>query len=118
MKAPSRLLFALFLLLTPALARAQTRNSGYWNLETNLITRDFTVVRFYNAQDQLVYEERLSRLCLDLSRGSGVSRRAVRQLNTALHQVLLNPQQAAQTTAWLDQTLGQNRRLQRTYAVR
>lgn len=29
-------------------------SGGYWNLETNLTTRDYTLVRFYNAHDQLV----------------------------------------------------------------
>ncbi|OON69429.1 hypothetical protein [Hymenobacter sp. CRA2] len=112
------LLIACFCLL-PALVHAQqVPQGGYWNLETNLITRDHTVVRFYDAQDQLVYETRLNDLCLDLSRGNGLCRRTAQKLNLALQTVLLNPRGAEQAVAALSQQLGQNRRVQRIYAVR
>lgn len=85
---------------------------SYWNLETNNLTRDYTIVRFYNNQDQLVYEERLDDLCLDLSK----RRRASRQLAGALQQVLR--ERAAYTSGTLlAQQLAAKPRLQRAFAV-
>ncbi|TGE20219.1 hypothetical protein [Hymenobacter elongatus] len=92
--------------------------AGYWNLETNLLTRDYTIIRFFNDQHELVYEERLDNLCLDLSKGTGLCRRTARQLNVALHHVLRDPNNARQTTTQLALELGQSRRVQRVYAVR
>jgi hypothetical protein len=111
----------LFLLLISGLAQAQQSAPalpGYWNVETNLTTRDYTVVRFFNDQDQLVYEERLPNLCLDLSSGRPLCRRTMTQLNLALQQVLSKPDQASANPTLLAQQLGQNRRVQRVYAVR
>ncbi|MCB2376614.1 hypothetical protein LGH70_03415 [Hymenobacter sp. BT635] len=117
--------FLLAALLLPAsLAFAGPRpprsvpSQGYWNVETNLTTRDYTIIRFYNDQDQLVYEERIDNLCLDLSSGSGLCRRTANQLNSALRQVLLNPAAPQQNPTLLAQQFGQNRRVQRVYAVR
>jgi hypothetical protein len=115
-----RLSTLLVLLFLATLAQAQTRPAvlpGYWNVETNLTTRDYSIVRFYNAQDQLVYEERVADLCLDLSRNTGC-RRVRRQLNDALQLALRNPTTIAQTPTMLAQQLGQSRRVQRTYASR
>lgn len=112
------------LLLAAPLASAGPRPDrsapaqGYWNVETNLLTRDYTVIRFFNNQDQLVYEERIDNLCLDLSSGSGLCRRTANQLNVALRQVLLNPAAPQQNPTMLAQQLGQSRRVQRVYAVR
>lgn len=120
----SLLSLVLFFLLLAAPTQAQTRRAaqpalaGYWNLETNLATRNYTIVRFYNDQQELLYEERLTGLCLDLSRGNGLCQRTARQLNGVLAQVLSNPSTAAQTMGALAQQLGQNRRVQRVYAVR
>ncbi|MCB2408797.1 hypothetical protein [Hymenobacter lucidus] len=113
----------LFFLLLSTLAQAQTTaarlpQGGYWNVETNLATRDYTIIRFYNNQDQLIYEEKLPNLCLDLSRGTSLCRRTIGQLNGALQQVLHDPATASQTTTLLAGQLGQNRRVQRVYAVR
>ena len=92
---------------------------GYWNTEINRTTHDYTIVRFYNGQDQLVYEERLPRLCLDLGRGSRRCRqRTSRQLTQALQLALHDPTHAAQATAWLTQQLGQDHHAARLYAVR
>ncbi len=119
---PFRLISVVFLLLISPLARAQSRPAasdlpGYWNVETNLTTRDYTIVRFYNGQDQLAYEERLPGLCLDLSHRSGLCRRTSRQLNAALQQVLRAPA-AGQAPDLLARQFGQNRRVQRVYAAR
>ncbi|HEX8429151.1 hypothetical protein [Hymenobacter sp.] len=115
------LTFSLFLLISsPTWAQtppAAPTLPGYWNLETNLTTRNYTIVRFYNHQDQLVYEEQLDNLCLDLGKGNGRCRRTTRQLNTALQRVLRNPSTTTEATL-LAAELGGNRRVQRLYAVR
>ncbi|HEX8350833.1 MAG TPA: hypothetical protein VF598_12795 [Hymenobacter sp.] len=113
----------LFLCLVSTMTQAHTRPieaalPGYWNIETNLTTRDYTIVRFYDGQDQLAYEERLPNLCLDLSRTTGICRRTARQLNVALQQVLRNPALGAQSATLLAQQFSVDRRLQRAYAVR
>lgn len=115
-------LSALFVcLLFATLAHAQMQPAavlpGYWNIETNLTTRDYTIVRFYNGQDQPVYEERLDNLCLDLSRRPRQSRRTKNQLGIALQQVLRDPA-SAQPATLLAQQLGEGRRVPRVYAAR
>lgn len=113
------LLFALSLVLLVATqSRAQVRATesslpGYWNIETNSKTRDYTIIRFFNNQDQLVYEERLNDLCLDLSKG----RRTSRQLASVLHHVLR--ERAVYTSGTLlAQQLAAKPRFQRAFAVR
>lgn len=92
---------------------------GYWNLEINLTTHDYTIVRFYDGHDQLVYEERLPGLCLNLAKGPRRCRQHTsQQLTLALQQVLRDPAHAALATAALTRQLGQDRREQRLYAVR
>lgn len=117
-----RLSLLLFLFSVSPLAQAQapaasSARAGYWNVETNLTTRDYTIVRFYNGQDQLVYEETLPNLCLNLAARRGPCHRATRQLNLALQQVLRDPA-AGQDNTLLAQQLGQSHRVQRVYAVR
>ncbi len=115
-----RLSLGLLLLLS-TLAHAQSQPvapAGYWNVETNRTTRDYTIVRFYNAQDQLVYEERLSGLNLDLRKGNRCCRRTSQQLNVALAAVLRDPAAARRDAGLLAQQFGQDRRVQRVYAVR
>ena len=123
MKTPSclRLACGLLLLLGSLASHAQQLSHptqpGYWNLEINRTTRDYTIVRFYDGQDRLVHEERLAGLCLDLARPGRRSRRTADQLNQALARVLRDPA-AALAPAMLAQQLGQNRRLQHLYASR
>lgn len=110
----------LLLASTPGLAQPhapQPPELGYWNIETNLTTRDYTIVRFYNGHDQLVYEERLPGLCLDLRKGNGLCRRTTRQLTAALRQVLRDAASRESATL-LTQQFSQSRRFQRAYAVR
>ena len=97
------LIFCLSLVLlffvstaAPAQDRPAAPTAGYWNVETNRTTRDYTIVRFYDGQDQLVYEERLAAY-FDLARPGHRTRRARRQLTAALQRVLRNPTTAAQT---------------------
>lgn len=114
--------WALFFMVahrSQAQAAPSTDLPGYWNTEISLTTRDYTIVRFYDGQDQLVYEERLPRLCLNLSKGSRRCRqRTSRQLTQALQLALHDPAHAAQATAWLTQQLGQDHREARLYAGR
>ena len=115
-----RLSLGLFLLLA-SLAHAQSQlavQAGYWNVETNRTTRDHTIVRFYNAQHQLAYEERLDGLNLDLRKGNRCCRRTSQQLNVALAAVLREPAAARRDAGLLAQQFGQDRRVQRVYAVR
>lgn len=102
----------------PSAQAQQPAPAGYWNLETNLTTRDYTVVRFYNSQHELVHEELLNNLSIDLSKGTGLCRRTAHRLDVALQNVLANPAQAAEASARLAAQLGQNRRTVRVYAVR
>ncbi len=120
-KLPCLCLAFGLLLFTPRWACAQTQTAdlpGYWNLETNLTTHDYTIVRFYNGQDQLVAEQRLPCLCLNLGKGSAHRQKTMRQLTLALQQVLHDPASGDQVAAHLAQQLDQRRRVQRVYAVR
>jgi len=91
---------------------------GYWNLEINRTTRDYTIVRFYDGQDRLVYETRLDGLCLDLSQGPAPRRRrTAASLSLALQAVLLDPANASQTVAGLAQQFDQHGRALQRYAV-
>ena len=51
-------------------------------------------MRFYNGQDQLVYQERLA-ACFDLARRGHRSRRTSRWLTAALQRVLRDPRGGA-----------------------
>ena len=112
------LLFCAFSVLVHAQQPAAPAQPGYWNVETNLATRDYTIVRFYNGQDQLVYEERLNDLSLDLRKGNRFCRRTAQQLNGTLKTVLRDPAAARRDAGLLAQQFGQDRRVQRLYAVR
>lgn len=113
------LLAGCLLAATSAAGQAPpVRTSGYWNLETNLTTHDYTVVRFYNQQHELVYTERLNNLCLDLSQGGRRCRRTARHLDAALQQLLRKPGLASQSPTLLAAEFGQNRWVQRAYASR
>ncbi|WP_201981802.1 hypothetical protein [Hymenobacter rubidus] len=113
-------LLFLFLLAAP-LAQAQTPATialpGYWNVETNLTSRDYTTVRFYSAQDQLVYEETLPDRCPNLARHPAQRRRTAQRLNLVLQQVLRDPT-AGQANTLLAQQFGPSRRTPRVYAAR
>ena len=50
-------------------AQAQeSANEPYWVTESNAVSRDYTIVRFYNPQHQLIYEEKLEGVYLDATR--------------------------------------------------
>ena len=75
-------LAALLLAGALTLASAQTTPAGYWVVETNNETRDYSLVQFYDPDDQLLYEERLQGVHLDVSR-----RKTIRLLNGTLRRV-------------------------------
>ena len=104
---------------TPA-AVAPASAKGYWNLETNLTTRAYTIVRFYNDRDQLVHEARFDSLYLDLSRGNERCHRTARLLDQALQLALRGPATALEATAvaMLAVRQGQSPRVRRAYAAR
>jgi hypothetical protein len=81
-------------LIQPSLAQkpAPGNNSSknYWVVETNLKQRNYSVVRFYNAADELIYEERLEGVYLNIARPKHVKR-----LNLALQQITDEPRLAA-----------------------
>ena len=113
-----RLLVLLLFLANAPLVRAQQPAAvpGYWNVETNLTTRAYTIVRFYNGQDQLVYEENLPNCCLDFTCRKARGRRVARRLNGSLQLVLRNP--AAVPAHLLATHLKLSRRIARSYASR
>ncbi|WP_187262303.1 hypothetical protein [Pontibacter beigongshangensis] len=51
-------------------ARAQTlpADAGNWVVETNLNQKNYSVVRFYDQQGALLYEEKLQGVYLDVSK--------------------------------------------------
>jgi hypothetical protein len=119
----SRLSLLLLLFgLSATLATAQTRtyteasdqpDGGYWTIETDQTQRNYSVVRFYTAQHEKIYEERLDELCLDPSKGTAKCRRTARRLNAALAQA-----QQARSNSMVASNLGLHRRIQRAYALR
>ena len=69
-------------------ASAQSTDAAkepYWVVETNTVTRDHTIVRFYSQQHELVYEEKLQGVHLDATR-----KRTRKLLNKALKGVMNN----------------------------
>ncbi|PJJ59961.1 hypothetical protein [Hymenobacter chitinivorans] len=92
---------------------AKQPGMGYWTIETDAAHHDYSIVRFYTASHEKIYEERLDELCLDPSKGTTACRRTARMLNSALVQV-----QRTRNTSMISNGLGLNRRVQRTYATR
>jgi hypothetical protein len=43
-------------------------NSAYWVVETNVKQQTFSIVRIYNHQHELIYQERIEGVCLDISK--------------------------------------------------
>ena len=69
---------------TPNFCRAQEigATGNYWVIETNLKQQDYSIVRFYNASHQLIYEEQLDGIYLDARK-----RRTKKLLNETLRRV-------------------------------
>jgi hypothetical protein len=62
-----------------------TPDTGYWVVESNTASKDFTVIRFYDSQHRLMYEEKLEGVYLNIKK-----RRHVKMLNHTLHMVETN----------------------------
>lgn len=58
-------LIAIGLSATAAVAK-EKKNQTYWVVETNAITKDYSIIRFYNSSHQLVGEHRLNGVYLDV----------------------------------------------------
>ena len=71
----------LALILSMAFQISQAQ--AYWVVETNARQKNFTVVRFYNRDDQLIYEERHQGIFLNPSK-----RKHKRKLNSMLETYL------------------------------
>jgi hypothetical protein len=68
----------------PTFCQAQepTATESYWVIETNLLQRNYSIVRFYNTAHQLIYEEQLNGIYLDVRK-----RRTKKLLNETLRRV-------------------------------
>ncbi len=65
---------------SPATAqKALPASVGNWVVETNVLQKDYSLVSFYSASNQLLYQEKLQGVYLDISR-----RKTQRMLNTTL----------------------------------
>ncbi|WP_224999530.1 hypothetical protein [Cesiribacter sp. SM1] len=63
----SLLIAATLLLATVPTISAQTSTGGeaYWVVETNLNQKNYSIVKFYNSEHALIYEERIEGLYLN-----------------------------------------------------
>ena len=62
-------------------------DKGYWVIESNVKTPDQSLVRFFNADQQLIYTEKVSGVVLDCSK-----RKTLMKLKRALEKVVDNHQ--------------------------
>jgi hypothetical protein len=51
------------------MAQQESHVPVYWVVETNVYQKDFTILKFYNGQNQLIHEVTLDRSFLDISKG-------------------------------------------------
>jgi hypothetical protein len=68
--------------------------TGYWVVESNTITKDFTIIKFYDSQHQLMYEEKMEGVYLNIKK-----RKHVKMLNNRLKMVESNHLEAGQIKA-------------------
>jgi hypothetical protein len=68
-KATASLFFLLTLHIQAAAnIPAPGSDGGYWVIEANTQTKDFTIIRFYDALHHLLYEEKLEGSYLDITK--------------------------------------------------
>jgi len=60
-------LIAIGLSATGAYAK-EKKNQTYWVVETNATTKDYSIIRFYDASHQLIGEHRLNGVYLDINK--------------------------------------------------
>jgi hypothetical protein len=70
------------IMVSTGIAANLPSDNGYWVVETNAKTKNFTVLKFYNQAGQLVYEERLEGVYLDIR-----LKKNVKMLNRILQMV-------------------------------
>ena len=116
-------LLGLLLVLSAPLAMAQKSiyseapvgaKTGYWTLETDQATPNYTLVRFYNDQHKLLHEVPLSGSYQHPGRSAGARRRVARLLGAALQQV----QRIQARSPRSMRLVALNRYMHRAYAVR
>jgi hypothetical protein len=88
--------------------------SGYWSLETDQSDRNYTLVRFFNDQHELLYQERLDGLCLDPCKSPANHRRVARMLGNTLQQV----QRLQSNSMVANKLVSMNRHTLKAYATR
>jgi hypothetical protein len=62
-------------------ATAQTNGATYWVVEGNIKSNDYTLIRFYNSDNNLIHEEMMRGKFLDVT-----NKRDVKFLNKKLRQ--------------------------------
>ena len=77
----SRFTFGILLSLT--ISGHSSQSQPYWVIETNSHQKDFTIVKFYNDQHVLIYEQKQVGVYFDLSK-----KKHVRKLNFMLQNYL------------------------------
>ncbi len=85
----SRTCFAFILslgLVSSSLAQIPTPKEGYWVTETNLNQKKTTLVRYYNAQHELLHEQQIVGKTVNIRRP-----KTVKFLNSELMHVLNQP---------------------------
>jgi hypothetical protein len=74
------------------------QDSGYWVVESNAQTRDFSIIKFYDSSHQLIYEEKLEGKYLDITRP-----RHKKMLNKSLKMLETNSLVASQLKGYQQQ---------------
>jgi hypothetical protein len=91
------ILFTLTLFSSQSAIAQHPHLEGYWVVESNVFTKDFTVVKFYDDTDNLLYEEKLTGIYLDIAR-----KKNVKMLNRTLKMLQHNRLVAAQIKGYSD----------------
>ena len=76
-----RITFGILLALTISAHSSQAQ--PYWVIETNLHQKDFTIIKFYNDEQMIIYEKKHIGVYYDLSK-----KRHVRRLDLMLQNYL------------------------------
>lgn len=85
MKMNALSLCLLFVITVSNISSVFGQHTGYWVIESNIHTKDYTIVRFYNDANEQIYEEKLNGVVLNLKR-----KKTTQQLNNALDKAIQN----------------------------
>ncbi len=86
-------IFFIGMMIIATGAVAQNANPNYWVVEGNVNTRDYTLIRFYDSNNNMVYEETLTGKFLDITK-----KKNVKLLNRKLRDFDLRDVNAKKTT--------------------